>query len=153
MDETYVRVKGRWFYLYRVLDPARAMIDFFLSAFRFTEVDGASAKGRRGEGKAEKRPQVGSVRDLGRGSNPNAPAFRTGDRDWVRQHRVSRYPSWQAEPEAPSQRTLQPRIREAACLQAEKTKIRNHPRPFELVTMSQLPVAMAEDFSVKFWFA
>ena len=34
VDETYVRVKGRWFYLYRALDSAGATIDFFLSAFR-----------------------------------------------------------------------------------------------------------------------
>src|SRR5258706_9187034 len=34
VDETYVRVKGRWFYLYRAIDSAGATIDFFLSAFR-----------------------------------------------------------------------------------------------------------------------
>jgi IS6 family transposase len=34
VDETYVRVKGRWFYLYRAIDSAGATIDFFLSPLR-----------------------------------------------------------------------------------------------------------------------
>jgi transposase-like protein len=38
VDETYVRVKGRWCYLYRAIDSAGATIDFLLSALR-----GASA--------------------------------------------------------------------------------------------------------------
>ena len=33
-DETYVKVKGRWCYLYRALDSAGARIDFLLSAKR-----------------------------------------------------------------------------------------------------------------------
>src|ERR1700686_2205362 len=33
-DETYVKVKGRWCYLYRAIDSAGATIDFCLSAFR-----------------------------------------------------------------------------------------------------------------------
>ena len=33
-DETYVRVAGRWTYLYRALDSAGATIDFFLSKTR-----------------------------------------------------------------------------------------------------------------------
>jgi transposase-like protein len=37
VDETYVRVKGRWFYLYRALDSGGATIDFYLSAFRSAE--------------------------------------------------------------------------------------------------------------------
>jgi transposase-like protein len=32
--ETYVKVKGRWCYLYRAIDSAGATIDFLLSAFR-----------------------------------------------------------------------------------------------------------------------
>ena len=32
LDETYVRVKGRWCYLYRAIDSAGATIDFLLSA-------------------------------------------------------------------------------------------------------------------------
>ena len=46
VDETYIRVKGRWCYLYRAIDSAGATIDFLLSAFR----DAESAKrlfGRR----------------------------------------------------------------------------------------------------------
>ena len=32
VDETYVKVKGRWCYLYRAIDSAGATIDFLLSA-------------------------------------------------------------------------------------------------------------------------
>ena len=32
VDETYVRVKGRWCYLYRAIDSRGATIDFLLSA-------------------------------------------------------------------------------------------------------------------------
>lgn len=34
VDETYVRVKGRWFYLYRAIDSTGATIEFFLSPLR-----------------------------------------------------------------------------------------------------------------------
>ena len=34
VDETYVKVKGRWCYLYRAIDSAGATIDFLLSAAR-----------------------------------------------------------------------------------------------------------------------
>ena len=34
VEETYVRVKGRWCYLYRAIDSAGATIDFLLSALR-----------------------------------------------------------------------------------------------------------------------
>jgi IS6 family transposase len=37
VDETYVRVKGRWCYLYRAIDSRGATIDFLLSAFRDTD--------------------------------------------------------------------------------------------------------------------
>jgi len=40
VDETYVRVKGRWCYLYRAIDSTGATINFLLSALR----DGAAAK-------------------------------------------------------------------------------------------------------------
>jgi transposase-like protein len=33
VDETYVRVKGRWCYLYRAIDSKGATIDFLLSTF------------------------------------------------------------------------------------------------------------------------
>ena len=34
VDETYVKVKGKWMYLYRAVDKAGATIDFYLSAHR-----------------------------------------------------------------------------------------------------------------------
>ena len=34
VDETYIRIKGRWCYLYRAIDSAGATIDFLLSALR-----------------------------------------------------------------------------------------------------------------------
>ena len=34
VDETYVRVKGKWVYLYRAVDSEGATIDFLLSAKR-----------------------------------------------------------------------------------------------------------------------
>ena len=40
VDETYVRVKGKWAYLYRAVDSTGATIDFLLSAHR----DAAAAK-------------------------------------------------------------------------------------------------------------
>jgi transposase-like protein len=40
VDETYIRVKGRWCYLYRAIDSAGATIDFLLLALR----DGDAAK-------------------------------------------------------------------------------------------------------------
>ena len=40
-DETYIRVKGKWRYLYRVVDSSGATLDFLLSA----KQDAAAAKG------------------------------------------------------------------------------------------------------------
>jgi transposase-like protein len=40
VDETYIRVQGRWCYLYRAIDSSGATIDFLLSALR----DAAAAK-------------------------------------------------------------------------------------------------------------
>jgi transposase-like protein len=37
LDETYIRIRGHWFYLYRALDSTGATIDFFLSAVRSAE--------------------------------------------------------------------------------------------------------------------
>ena len=37
VDETYVRIKGRWCYLYRAIDSTGATIDFLLSAKRDAE--------------------------------------------------------------------------------------------------------------------
>jgi transposase, IS6 family len=40
VDETYVRVKGKWVYLYRAVDSTGATIDFLLSAKRDAEAAG-----------------------------------------------------------------------------------------------------------------
>jgi hypothetical protein len=42
VDETYIRVKGRWCYLYRTIDSTGAIIEFLLSAWR----DAAAAERR-----------------------------------------------------------------------------------------------------------
>ena len=34
MDETYIKVHGRWVYLYRAVDKAGQTVDFFLSQTR-----------------------------------------------------------------------------------------------------------------------
>ena len=41
MDETYVKVRGRWVYLYRAVDKAGGTVDFFLSRKR--DVNAAKA--------------------------------------------------------------------------------------------------------------
>jgi IS6 family transposase len=45
VDETYIRVKGRWCYLYRAIDSTGATIDFLLSALR--DADAAKLLFRR----------------------------------------------------------------------------------------------------------
>jgi IS6 family transposase len=45
VDETYVRVKGQWSYLYRAIDSRGATIEFFLSASR--DLDAATSLFRR----------------------------------------------------------------------------------------------------------
>ncbi len=45
VDETYVKVKGRWTYLYRAVDSRSQTIDFLLSAKRDAEAaSGSSAR-------------------------------------------------------------------------------------------------------------
>ena len=41
MDETYIKVRGRWVYLYRAVDKAGRTVDFFLSRNR--DVNAAKA--------------------------------------------------------------------------------------------------------------
>ena len=57
VDETYVRVKGRWCYLYRAIDPKGATIDFLLSAFR--DADAAKRLFRKALGdRSHPQPRV-----------------------------------------------------------------------------------------------
>ena len=46
VDETYVRVKGRWCYLYRALDSTGATINFVLSGLREALVHGSELRDR-----------------------------------------------------------------------------------------------------------
>ena len=67
VDETYVRVKGKWVYLYRAVDSTGATIDFLLSTHR----DAAAAKRffqRALRAPGHPRPRVIKV-----GGNPSYP--------------------------------------------------------------------------------
>jgi transposase-like protein len=44
VDETYVRVKGRWKYLYRAIDKDGATLDFFLADRRNTKAASSSTR-------------------------------------------------------------------------------------------------------------
>jgi transposase-like protein len=67
VDETYVRVKGRWTYLYRAVDSRGQTIDFLLAARR----DTAAAK--RFFRKAIAQPHVANPRTLTVDKNPAYP--------------------------------------------------------------------------------
>ena len=67
VDETYVRVKGRWTYLYRAVDSRGETIDFLLAARR----DTAAAK--RFFRKAIAQPHVANPRTLTVDKNPAYP--------------------------------------------------------------------------------
>ena len=57
MDKTYVRVKGRWCYLYRAIDSRGAIIDSLLSALR--DADAAKRLFRKALGdRAHPQPRV-----------------------------------------------------------------------------------------------
>src|ERR1035437_6400728 len=57
VDETYVRVKGRWCYLYRAIDSRGATIDFLLSALR--DADAAKRLFRKALGdRSHPQPRV-----------------------------------------------------------------------------------------------
>ncbi len=60
VDETYVRVKGRWTYLYRAVDSHSQTIDFLLSAKRFFR-------------KALKQPHTVNPRTITVDKNPAYP--------------------------------------------------------------------------------
>jgi transposase, IS6 family len=67
VDETYVRVKGRWAYLYRAVDSRGQTIDFLLSAKR----DAAAAK--RFFRKALEQPHTVNPRTITVDKNPAYP--------------------------------------------------------------------------------
>ena len=67
VDETYIRVKGRWMYLYRAVDSRGATIDFLLSAAR----DAAAAK--RFFRKALGQPHTANPRTITVDKNPAYP--------------------------------------------------------------------------------
>ena len=52
VDETYVRVKGKWVYLYRAVDSTGATIDFLLSAKR----DAAAAESFQSQSVRQSKP-------------------------------------------------------------------------------------------------
>ena len=67
VDETYVKVKGRWMYLYRAVDSRGQTIDFLLSARR----DAAAAK--RFLRKAVAQPHTADPRTIAVDKNPAYP--------------------------------------------------------------------------------
>ena len=82
VDETYVRVKGRWCYLYRAIDSGGATIDFLLSAFR--DADAAKRLFRKALShpshpqprviNTDRAPIYGSaIPDIKQGRNPSPP--------------------------------------------------------------------------------
>src|SRR6202011_1628213 len=68
VDETYIRVKGKWTYLYRAVDSTGASIDFLLSARR----DAAAAK--RFFQKALRSPNHPTPRVINVDKNPSYPS-------------------------------------------------------------------------------
>jgi transposase, IS6 family len=72
VDETYVRVKGRWCYLYRAIDSAGATIDFLISALR--DVDAAKRLFRKALSDPC-RPQPRVI------NTDQAPTYRSAIRD------------------------------------------------------------------------
>ncbi|WP_439548878.1 IS6 family transposase [Falsiroseomonas sp.] len=75
VDETYVRVKGRWTYLYRAVDSSGQTIDFLLAAHR----DAAAAK--RFFRKALAQPHTANPRTITVDKNPAYPRAVTEMKD------------------------------------------------------------------------
>jgi transposase-like protein len=61
MDETYVKVRGGWVYLYRAVDKAGKTVDFFLSRQR--DINAAKAFLRKRSASA-RQSDAGCVRGL-----------------------------------------------------------------------------------------
>ncbi len=68
VDETYVKIKGKWYYLYRAVDSTGQTIDFMLSAKR----DARAAK--RFFCKMLKTPSHSSPRVINVDKNPAYPS-------------------------------------------------------------------------------
>jgi IS6 family transposase len=90
VDETYVRVKGQWRYLYRAVDSTGATLDFLLSVQQNAEAAKrflAKALGR------ENHPEPRVIHTDGHGAYPPAIAhFKTDEvLDENCRHRVGRY--------------------------------------------------------------
>ena len=75
VDETYVRVKGRWMYLYRAVDSRGQTIDFLLAARR----DTAAAK--RFFRKALAQPHTVNPRTLDGRQEPRSSKGGRGDEE------------------------------------------------------------------------
>jgi len=84
VDETYIRVKGRWTYLYRAVDSRGQTTDFLLSAKR----DAAAAK--RFFRKALGQPHTVNPRTITVDKNPSYPKAVTEMKDDVELWRRSR---------------------------------------------------------------
>lgn len=84
VDETYIRVKGRWTYLYRAVDSRGQTIDFLLSAKR----DAAAAK--RFFRKALAQPHTVNPRTITVDKNPAYPKAVTELKDGAELWRFSR---------------------------------------------------------------
>jgi transposase, IS6 family len=72
VDETYIKVKGRWTYLYRAVDKTGQTIDFLLSARR------AAAAAKRFFRKALAQPHTGNPRTITVDKNACYPKAITG---------------------------------------------------------------------------
>ena len=55
VDETYIRVKGKWVYLYRAVDSTGATIDFLLSAKRDVDAAERASSPKRWAGRTIRR--------------------------------------------------------------------------------------------------
>jgi putative transposase len=76
VDETYIRVKGKWVYLYRVVDSSGATIDFLLSAKRDTV---AAKRFLASLGRCEPSPSTPIIRRRLCNSKPRVLWRRTAD--------------------------------------------------------------------------
>ena len=71
MDETYVRVTGKWTYLYRAVDSTDATVDFLLAAHRHSA---AGKRFFRRTLRAPSHPQPGVINVDGNPSYPKVIA-------------------------------------------------------------------------------